>query len=89
MPCAVVCYGGINRLKLGFNPKEVCHLVARVREGPTWVILDQSPPTRAELAALRDEMQQHYATKADLANLEARLIRWFFSIMLGLLVLVG
>ena len=54
---------------------------------PTWVILAQSPPTRAELAALRDEMQQHYATKADLANLETRLTRWFFSIMLGVLVL--
>ena len=60
--------------------------VARVREGPTWVILDQSPPTRAELAALRDEMQQHYATKADLANLETRLTRWFGGIVLAIAI---
>ena len=49
--------------------------------------LDQSPPTRSELAAMRDEMRQHYATKADLANLETRLTRWFVSIMLGILVI--
>ena len=46
--------------------------------------LEQSPPTRAELAAVRDEMRQLYATKADLANLETRLTRWFVCIMLVL-----
>ncbi len=36
---------------------------------------------------MRDEMRQHYATKADLANPETRLTRWFVSIMLGILVI--
>jgi hypothetical protein len=31
-------------------------------------------------------MQQHYATKADLANLETRLTRWFVGIVLAIVI---
>ena len=40
----------------------------------------ESPITRSilreELADLRNEFSKHYATKADLAQLETRLIKW-------------
>ena len=32
--------------------------------------------TRADMDALRTETHTHYATKADLAQLETRLIKW-------------
>ena len=37
------------------------------------------PITRAEL---REELQ-HYATKADVANLEARMVKWIAGFVLG------
>lgn len=37
--------------------------------------IDQTPATRGDLAELRTEIRTYYATKADLAQLEARLTR--------------
>ncbi len=45
----------------------------------------QHPITRSELreelADLRGEFVRHYATKADLAGLENRLVKWMFGIL--------
>lgn len=45
---------------------------------------------REELQMFRDELRQHYATKADVSELrvelhqiEARLIKWMVGLMLG------
>ena len=38
---------------------------------------------RDELERLRKEIQDHYATKEDLAKLETRLIKWIVAMMLG------
>ena len=38
---------------------------------------------REELALFRDEIRTHYATKADLSELETRLIRWMIGLMVG------
>ena len=47
--------------------------------------LAAAPLTREELALFRDEIRQHYATKADLHALETRLTRW----MVGAISAVG
>ncbi len=39
----------------------------------------EHPITRSEL---REELQ-HYATKADLAELETRLVKWMIGMMVG------
>ena len=39
----------------------------------------EQPITRTEL---REELR-HYATKADLAHLETRMVRWMVGVMLG------
>ena len=39
----------------------------------------QQPITRSEL---REELQ-HYATKADMAQMETRLVKWMVGIMFG------
>ena len=45
----------------------------------------QHPITRSELREeltdLRGEFVRHYATKADLAELENRLVKWMFGIL--------
>ncbi len=38
---------------------------------------------REELALFRDEIRAHYATKADLSDLETRLIKWMIGLMVG------
>ena len=38
---------------------------------------------REELALFRDEIRTHYATKADLSELETRLIKWMIGLMVG------
>ena len=38
---------------------------------------------REELALFRDEIHTHYATKADLSELETRLIKWMIGLMVG------
>ena len=38
--------------------------------------MEQPQVTRADIDALRSETQTHYATKADLAQLETRIIKW-------------
>ena len=43
---------------------------------------DNQPITRAEL---REELR-HYASKADLAQMETRLTRWMVGMMLGSIV---
>ena len=40
---------------------------------------DNQPVTRSEL---REELR-HYATKADLAELETRLVKWMVGMVLG------
>ena len=48
------------------------------------------PITRAEFQAemqtLRDELREHYATKADLSALETRLIKWMVGQMIAAIV---
>ena len=39
-------------------------------------MMEQPQVTRADIDALRAETQTHYATKADLAQLETRLTKW-------------
>ena len=41
---------------------------------------------RQELATFRDEIRTHYATKADLSDLEVRLVKWMVSLMIGSVV---
>jgi hypothetical protein len=41
------------------------------------------PATKGDLLELRDELRTHYATKADIANLEARLVKWMVGLMIG------
>lgn len=38
---------------------------------------------REELALFRDDIRTHYATKADLSDLETRLIKWMIGLMVG------
>ena len=38
---------------------------------------------REELALFLDEIRTHYATKADLSDLETRLIKWMIGLMVG------
>ena len=38
--------------------------------------MEQPQVTRADIDTLRTETQTHYATKADLAHLETRIIKW-------------
>ena len=38
--------------------------------------MEQPQVTRADMDTLRAETQAHYATKADLAQLETHLIKW-------------
>ena len=38
---------------------------------------------RGELDSLRTEVRNHYATKADLAQMESRLIKWMVGLMVG------
>lgn len=47
---------------------------------------DDAPVTRREFQAFRDEFHrelQHYATKADLAEMKTDLIKWMVGLMLG------
>ena len=57
-------------------------------------MLAETPATKADLADLREELRTHYATKADvaqldtrIAQLEVRLIRWVVSTGLAAAVL--
>ena len=38
---------------------------------------------REELNALRTEFREHYATKADLAEMKVELIKWMIGLMVG------
>ena len=38
---------------------------------------------RDQLERLHQELQDHYATKEDLAKLETRLIKWMVGVLLG------
>ena len=46
-------------------------------------LLSDSPATKGDIAELRDEMRTHFATKADVADLKADLIKWMVGLMLG------
>ena len=48
--------------------------------------MDDAPLTRREFQAFREELHrelQHYATKADLAETKAELIKWIVGLMFG------
>ena len=48
--------------------------------------MDDAPRTRREFQAFREELHrelQHYATKADLAETKAELIKWIVGLMFG------
>ena len=38
---------------------------------------------REELSSLRTEFREHYATKADLAEMKVELIKWMIGLMVG------
>ena len=42
-----------------------------------------TPATKADIIALREELQIYYATKADLAQMESRLTKWMVGLMVG------
>ncbi len=46
---------------------------------------DDSPATKGDINALRDEIRQYYATKADLAQMETRLL----IRLAGIIIAVG
>ena len=43
----------------------------------------EQPLTRSEMEDILQRELQHYATKADLAQLETRLIKWMIATVLG------
>ena len=47
---------------------------------------DTGPLTRDDLRAELDRRLQHYATKADLANLKAEMVKWFAGVLVLILV---
>jgi len=47
---------------------------------------DTGPLTRDDLRAELDRWLQHYATKADLANLKAEMVKWFAGVLVLILV---
>ncbi len=47
---------------------------------------DTGPLTRGHLRAELDRTLQHYATKADLANLKAEMVKWFAGVLVLILV---
>ena len=50
------------------------------------VTADSKPLTRDDLRAELDRTLQHDATKADLANLKAEMVKWFAGILVLILV---
>ena len=60
-------------------------------------LLSETPATKGDIDALRDELRTHYATKADLADvnvglsnmradlaeLKSELIKWMVGLMIG------
>lgn len=46
-------------------------------------MLSETPATKGDIKALRDEMRTYYASKADLAELKSDLIKWMIGLMVG------
>ena len=46
-------------------------------------MLSETPATRGDIEALRDEMRTYYASKADLAELKSDLVKWMIGLMVG------
>ena len=46
-------------------------------------LLSETPATKGDIDGLRDELRTYYASKADLAELKADLIRWMVGLMVG------
>ncbi len=46
-------------------------------------LLSETPATKGDIDGLRDELRTYYASKADLAELKADLIRWMIGLMVG------
>ena len=46
-------------------------------------MLSETPATKGDIEALRDELRTYYASKADLAELKSDLIKWMIGLMLG------
>ena len=47
------------------------------------VLRGEMDAVRNEMDAFRIEVRTHYATKADLAQMEARLTKWMIGLMVG------
>ena len=47
---------------------------------------DTGPLTRDDLRAELDRTLQHYATKADLANIKAEMVKWFAGVLVLILI---
>ena len=46
-------------------------------------MLSETPATKGDIEALRDELRTYYASKADLAELKSDLIKWMVGLMVG------
>ena len=46
-------------------------------------LLSETPATKGDIDGLRDEIRTYYASKADLAELKADLIKWMIGLMVG------
>ena len=46
-------------------------------------LLSETPATKGDIDGLRDEIRTYYASKADLAELKADLIKWMIGLMIG------
>ena len=46
-------------------------------------MLSETPATKSDIVALRDEMRTYYASKADLAELKSDLVKWMIGLMVG------
>ena len=46
-------------------------------------MLSETPATKGDIAALRDELRTYYASKADLAELKSDLVKWMIGLMIG------
>ena len=46
-------------------------------------LLSETLATKGDIEGLRHEMRTYYASKADLAELKADLIRWMIGLMVG------
>ncbi len=71
------------RAELGRTRDEFLAGLSQTREELRADLSQTRDEFRVEMNLLRTEIVTHYATKADLHSLEARLVKWMIGLMLG------